>query len=80
MSEEKNTNELQERVEGFNEKLIPILKEFRLGLGGEAFITSDGRIAGKPTVFDDSKSYEKKEVDGEDQGESEPNDSGLKSA
>jgi hypothetical protein len=54
--------DLNERVKSFNAKLIPILGEFKLGLGARAFLTEDGRIAAHPQVFDDSAAFEKKEA------------------
>ena len=77
---ENITNDLDERVKGFNKELTPLLKKYKLGIGGNPFITKDGRIVGRPTVFDDVSSYEKKEVKDDDTGGNETNDSGLKSA
>lgn len=48
-------NDLEARVKGFNEKMIPLLKEYELGLGGTAFITPDGRIGARPSLLDDRK-------------------------
>lgn len=50
--------ELQKRVEGFNAKLIPLLKEFKLGLGATAGLTPDGRVFARPQLFDDSQAKE----------------------
>lgn len=47
--------DLEKRVKGFNEKFIPLLKEFQLALGASAFITNDGRIGARPQLFDDKK-------------------------
>jgi len=47
--------ELNNRVKACNEKLIPLLGEFKLGLGAVPFVTADGRIAARPQVFDDQK-------------------------
>jgi len=56
MAEEKtqeqlDAEQLQKDVEGFNAKLIPLLGEFNVGLGATAFITPDGRIGARPTLF-----------------------------
>jgi hypothetical protein len=58
--EETNTD-LSARVKGFNEKLIPLLAEFKLGLSATPLILSNGTIAAKPQLFDDSKKEEKVE-------------------
>lgn len=47
--------ELQSRVKGFNEKMVLLLGEYKLGLGAVAFVTPDGRIGARPNLFDDSK-------------------------
>lgn len=52
--------ELEVRVKSFNEKLIPLLGEFQLGLGATPFLTEDGRIAARPSLFDDPKKVEPK--------------------
>ena len=56
--EENKVSELEARVKGFNEKLIPLLAEFKLGLGAIPVILGDGRIAARPQLFDDSKKAE----------------------
>ena len=61
MDKEKQ-EDLNNRVKGFNEKLIPLLAEFKLGLGAIPLILNDGRIAAKPQIFDDSKVEEKVET------------------
>jgi len=50
-------DDLQARMEGFNAKLIPILKEFELGLSAEAFIEK-GKTLARPIVFNDRKAPE----------------------
>jgi len=65
MSQEKTKEELQSelqaRIKGFNEKFMPLLGEFKLGLGAQPLLvpskdTALGYvIAAKPIVFDDSK-------------------------
>jgi hypothetical protein len=60
-------NDLEARVKGFNEELMPLLGKYKLGLGGQAFLTTDGRIAARPFIFDDSQNpefSEKKEGEG----------------
>ena len=49
--------DLQNRVKGFNEKMIPLLREYKLGLGAQPLLTNDGRVVAKPIVFDDSKAH-----------------------
>jgi hypothetical protein len=67
--EETKVNELESRIKGFNEKLIPILAEFKLGLGAVPVILPDGRIAARPHVFDDSKKAETVETQVENKEE-----------
>lgn len=50
--------DLNKRVEDFNAKLIPLLAEFKLGLGATAGLTPDGRVFARPQLFDDSKKEE----------------------
>ena len=64
--QEAFAKDLEVRVKGFNEKMIPLLKEFKLGLGASAFLLPDGRIAARPQLFDDSKSFEKSEAPAEE--------------
>lgn len=59
--EDKYFDDLNIRVKSFNEKLMPLLADNRLALGAVPFITSDGRIAARPHVFDDTKKVEKEE-------------------
>jgi len=54
-----DSEDLEKRIKAFNEKFIPLLKEFKLGLGATPFITNDGRVGARPTVFDDTKKEEK---------------------
>jgi hypothetical protein len=53
--------DLQARVKGFNEELIPLLGKYKLGLGATPLILPDGRLAAKPNLFDDSKEESKVE-------------------
>lgn len=57
-SEEQKAKDedLRKRVESFNADLIPLLGNYKVGLGAQVFVTTDGRIGARPTVFDDSKS------------------------
>lgn len=43
--------DLQKRVEAFNGELIPLLGKYEVGLGATAFVTPDGRIGARPTLF-----------------------------
>lgn len=52
---EDEVKDLESRVKGFNGKLLPLLKEFQLGLGASAFLLPDGRIGARPQMFDDKK-------------------------
>lgn len=47
-----DNQDLQTRVKGFNGEFIPLLKKYKLVLGSEAFLTRDGRVASKPSLFD----------------------------
>jgi hypothetical protein len=58
--EENKASDLEARVKGFNEKLIPLLAEFKLGLGAIPLILGDGRVAARPHLFDDTKKEEPK--------------------
>ncbi len=49
--EQIDAEQLQKDVEGFNAELIPLLGKFNVGLGATAFITPDGRIGARPTLF-----------------------------
>ncbi len=57
MSDDKSN--LEERVKGFNSELIPLLGKYKIGLGAQAVILPDGRLAAKPHLFDDEQ-FEKK--------------------
>jgi hypothetical protein len=61
--EQAEAEKLQKDVEGFNAKLIPILGEFNLGLGASAFLTPDGKIGARPTLFRAPAAPEKKVAD-----------------
>ena len=52
---EIKAEDLAKRAKGFNEKMIPLLKEFKLGLGAVAFLLPDGRIGAKPQLFDEEE-------------------------
>lgn len=56
-----DAEQLQKDVEGFNAELIPLLGKFNVGLGATAFITPDGRIGARPTLFRAPKQEAKKE-------------------
>lgn len=47
--------DLEVRVKGFNEELIPLLGKYKVGLGAVAFLTPDGSVAARPQLFDDKK-------------------------
>ena len=45
-------SDLQERVDNFNQEVIPLLTKYKLGLGAQAFITGEGQVAARPTIVD----------------------------
>lgn len=49
-----NQDDIAVRVKGFNGELIPLLGKYKLGLGAQALILPDGRLAAKPSLFDDT--------------------------
>ena len=54
MDEEKvkaEQEQLEKDVKAFNAELIPLLGKYNLGLGGQAFLTPDGRTAARPMIF-----------------------------
>lgn len=51
-------NDIMKRAQAFNEKLLPLLDEYKIGLGAQVFITPDGRLGARPTLFDDTKAKE----------------------
>lgn len=50
-TQEEIDADLQKRVEAFNGELIPLLGKYEVGLGATAFVTPDGRIGARPTLF-----------------------------
>jgi hypothetical protein len=42
--------DIQERIEGFNKELLPILGKFELGLAGIVQLTPDGRLQAQPVI------------------------------
>ena len=63
--------DLNSRVRGFNEEMIPLLKKYRLGLGATASLTPDGRVIAKASLFDDTPSPALENVLGDDPEENE---------
>lgn len=61
-TQEEIDADLQKRVEAFNAELIPLLGKYQVGLGATAFITPDGRIGARPTLF--NAPPEEKKTDG----------------
>lgn len=55
--------DLQKRTKEFNERIIPILKELKLGLKGTPFISPDGRLGAIAQVFDASNLPEQPKVE-----------------
>lgn len=43
--------DLQERMDGFNAELKPLLGKYELGLGASAFINPNGTIGANPVVL-----------------------------
>ena len=54
MTPEEKAKDLEARVKGFNEELIPLLGKYKIGLGAQALILPDGRLAARPHLFDDT--------------------------
>lgn len=52
--------DLDERIKGFNSEVGPLLGKYELGLGAEAFFTSDGRVTSKPVLVSARKKAEEK--------------------
>lgn len=50
---------LQKDIENFNGELIPLLGKYSVGLGATAFISPDGRIGARPTLFRPTSSEKK---------------------
>lgn len=55
--------DLQERIDGFNKKLLPLLGEFELGLAAIPKIVADGRIAADPVIVSVRKAKEANKPD-----------------
>lgn len=43
--------DLQERIDGFNKELSPLLGKYELGLAAIAKILQDGRVAADPVII-----------------------------
>lgn len=72
-TKEQSKAELQARIKGFNEELMPLLGKYKLGLSAQPLLMSSKEaafgyvIAAKPIVFDDSKAIDEaaaKKVEG----------------
>ena len=59
MTDKEKLEDFEKRRKGFNEKLLPILKEFKLILGAIPFINNDGRIGATAHVFNEPKDLPK---------------------
>ncbi len=46
----KEEADLQERIKGFNEEILPLLGKYELGLAAIAKVTGDGRIVADPVI------------------------------
>lgn len=55
MTPEEKQKDLDERVKGFNEEMIPLLGKYHVGLGAVPMMLADGRIGAKPALLDDTK-------------------------
>lgn len=77
---EERAKDLEKRIQAFNEKLLPLLGEYDLGLGAEPLYarTPQGHYVtvARPTLFDVSKPAEKEEK----KAEQAPAPSGLESS
>ena len=54
--------DLQERINGFNQEIVPLLGKYELGLAGIAKILPDGRVAADPVVVSVRKHTSKNEA------------------
>ena len=63
-TQDQEVTELNTRIKGFNEEILPLLKKYKLGLGAQPVLvlSKDAAlgyvISSKPIVFDDSKSID----------------------
>ena len=78
-TEEQSKAELQARIKGFNEELMPLLGKYKLGLGAQPVLLPSKElalgyvVAAKPILFDDSKPVEiEKEVAAKEVEDAEP--------
>jgi len=55
--------ELQKRVNAFNEKVTPLLAEFRLGISAQPVVMPDGRLGAIPIMVDADKISKGRPVD-----------------
>lgn len=62
---EAETKDFQDRAKTFNEKLVALCGELKIGIGAAPRITNDGRLAASLQFFDDKtaepEKVEKKE-------------------
>ena len=49
--ESQQEPDINERIEGFDKELRPLLGKYELGLAAQAFVTPDGRIAANAIVI-----------------------------
>lgn len=68
---EQKQAELNARVKGFNEEVLPLLKKYGLRLGATPGLTPDGRIGAIPQVFDDPGDEEKPTEEKKEEGKLE---------
>lgn len=44
--------DIETRINGFNEEVRPLLGKYKLGLGAKPVITQDGRVSAMPVLID----------------------------
>lgn len=43
------------RAKKFNDEFIALLGKYKIGIGAQAFLAPDGRIAARSSIFDDTQ-------------------------
>lgn len=66
-AQEEQLKDLQKRIKGLNEELIPLLGKYKLGLGAIPFFAQTDQgyfvVLAKPQWFDDSKPKAEEKVE-----------------
>lgn len=72
---EENAKEasFEDKAKEFNAELITLIDKYKIGIVAMPFITNEGKIAARMTLFDDKKAIEeKKELEAVEGGSEEP--------